>query len=331
MKPKHIRLCLLKKLGSWLDTIEDEVLRKQMRENIIVTGGSITSMLMGEKPNDYDVYFKTKDTAFAVAEYYVKKFLENPPPRFKNSGEEIKIYVRKEEDRVKIVVKSAGIAAAEEEEADQPVDTVMMTRDEQGGVSYEYFEMNPNDDASEGYVEAIENAARAAADADEKDEKGKKKYRPIFLSSNAITLSHGIQVVVRFFGSIEEIHKNYDYVHCTCAYDLKTNQLRLPNEALTAILNKELRYVGSKYPVCSFIRMRKYIQRGWNITAGQIVKMAWDVSKLDLDNLKVLEEQLVGVDAAYFLEILRILKEDRDKGKQNIDRSYIMAVIDRIF
>lgn len=329
MKPKHIRLCLSRKMSSWLESVEDKDLRQKMRESIIVTGGSITSMLLGEKPNDYDVYFKDWDTAFAVAEYYVKKFLESPPPRFKD-GQNIKINVRKEDDRVKIVVKSAGIAAEEEPE-EQPVDTVMMTRDEQGNVGYEYFEMNPNDDASEGFVESVENAAKAAADADEKDDKGKKKYRPIFLSSNAITLSNGIQVVVRFFGSVEEIHENYDYVHCTCSYDLKDNKLELPNEALTAILNKELKYVGSKYPVCSLIRMRKYLERGWRITAGQIVKMAWDVSKLDLSDMRVLEEQLVGVDAAYFLEILRILKEDRAKGRTDIDRSYIMAVIDRIF
>lgn len=315
MKPKTIRIIIRKKLERWWESIQDQELREHLKENTLVTGGAIASMLLGETVNDYDLYFRTKDTASRVANYYVRKFLENPPPRFKNSGKEVKIFVKTTEDRVKIVVQSAGIAG------ESAVETIM-----QGSAGYEYFEGNPDDDAGEKYVDGVVQATTDQVAAD------KPPYRPIFLSSNAITLSDGIQLVIRFWGTPEEIHKNYDYVHCTCSYDSATRHLNLPNDALTAMLSKELRYIGSKYPICSLIRMRKFLQREWRITAGQIVKMCWDVSGLDLTDINVLEEQLVGVDAAYFAEILAILKQDKAEGKiKDIDRAYIMSVIDRVF
>ena len=67
-----------------------------------------------------------------------------------------------------------------------------------------------------------------------------------------------------------------------------------------------------------------------DINAGQIVKMAWDLNKLDLTDIKVLEDQMVGVDAAYFREVINLLKERTEKGKP-IDETYLMKVIDRVF
>ena len=63
--------------------------------------------------------------------------------------------------------------------------------------------------------------------ADESDA-GKPKYRPVYLSTNAITLSDKIQIVIRFYGEPEEIHKNYDFVHCTCYWTSWDDKLELP-------------------------------------------------------------------------------------------------------
>jgi hypothetical protein len=45
--------------------------------------------------------------------------------------------------------------------------------------------------------------------------------------------------------------------------------------------------------------MKKFIQRGWTVN-GRNPKMLFQVSELDLKNIEVLEEQLIGVDVAYF-------------------------------
>jgi hypothetical protein len=97
---------------------------------------------------------------------------------------------------------------------------------------------------------------------------------------------------------------------------------------MEAILAKELRYVGSKYPVCSVVRLRKFIARGWRINAGQILKMAMQISALDLTDLAVLEDQLTGVDTAYFLQLIEKLKE---KDPTKVNTAYLVEIINRMF
>ena len=99
-------------------------------------------------------------------------------------------------------------------------------------------------------------------------------------------------------------------------------------DALEALLAKELRYVGSKYPICSVVRLRKFISRGWRINAGQILKMAMQISQLDLTDIKVLEDQLTGVDTAYFLQLIQRLK---DNDPEKVNGAYLIEIIDRIF
>lgn len=155
-----------------------------------------------------------------------------------------------------------------------------------------------------------------------------EKFNPIFMSSNAITLSDKIQIVVRFYGEPEEIHKNYDFVHCTCYWKSWDDELVTPVRALTSMMSRELIYVGSKYPLCSLIRIRKFIARNWTINAGQMLKIVMQLSDLDLHNPAVLQDQLVGVDSAYFAEVLNRLA---DKNVDRVDTAYLCEIIDRIF
>lgn len=313
MKAKTIKAVLRKKIDQWLESIEDEDLRKRVADNTIITGGAIASMLLREPVNDFDVYFRDHETTLKVAQYYASRF--QPGAR---KGISCKITVQDNNGRVKIVIKSAGIAS--ETETEKP---------------YEYFESRPEGEA-EGYVgevmqdpgdiqdtyEETESAALAT------DDDGKPKYRPVFMSTNAITLSHRIQIVLRFYGEPDAIHENYDFIHCTNYWKSWDKELVLRPAALEALLTRELRYVGSKYPICSLIRVRKFVKRNWSINAGQILKMAMQVSELDLKDLKVLEDQLTGVDVAYFLEVVERLRE---KDPEKVNSAYLIEIIDRMF
>ena len=94
------------------------------------------------------------------------------------------------------------------------------------------------------------------------------------------------------------------------------------------MLAKELRYVGSKYPICSVIRLRKFIKRGWTVNAGQILKMMMQISELDLKDHKVLQDQLTGVDAAYFCQLVSMVKEN---DPEKVNSAYLVEIIDRMF
>lgn len=314
MKAKTIKLVLANKLDEWLTSIEDEAVKKVIKQNAIITGGSIASMLLGEPVNDYDVYFRTKEAALTVARYYLGRF--NPKRR---NGIPLRIALIEEEDRIKIKVKSAGVAS--EEGTDKP---------------YEYFESRAEGEAGR-YIDEIMSDPADIADTKEtlteaaqstEDEPGKPPYRPIFISTNAISLSHRVQLIMRFYGEPDELHTNYDYVHCTNYWTAWDNKLVLRPEALESLLSKELRYIGSKYPICSILRLRKFLKRDWTINAGQILKMTMQISKLNLEDYKVLEDQLTGVDVAYFCEMIHKL---HDKDPNKVNAAYLVEIIDRMF
>jgi hypothetical protein len=172
-----------------------------------------------------------------------------------------------------------------------------------------------------GEEEAADESPIAAEGKDE-------KFEPIFMSSNAITLSDKIQIVVRFYGEPEQIHANYDFIHCTCYWKSWDEELVTPVKALTSMMSKELIYVGSKYPLCSLIRIRKFIARKWTISAGQMLKMVLQLNELDLTDLHTLQDQLVGVDSAYFAQLLEVLQ---DVEPEKLNAAYISEIIDRIF
>ena len=60
MNGKNIRKHLNNKLRDWILNIDDESIKKIIRDNVIVTGGAIVSLLTGEELHDYDVYFGPK-------------------------------------------------------------------------------------------------------------------------------------------------------------------------------------------------------------------------------------------------------------------------------
>lgn len=290
MKSKTIKKIVRAKIDSWLASIDDEAVKALATKNTIVTGGCIASMLLDEPVNDYDLYFKDRFTAEAVAKYYVDKFQAA-------TGHPLALDIQDGRIRITTSIGHRGETAGD-------VKT-----------------LGDQDQIDDAYEEA-ETAALNTEDD------GNPSYRPVFLSTNAITLSNKVQIIVRFYGAPDQIHENYDFVHCTNYWSSWDDTLTLRQPALEALLAKELRYVGSKYPVCSIIRIRKFIKRGFTINAGQILKMVMQVNELDLTNPKVLEDQLTGVDSAYFIQLMTKLRE---KDPEKVNAAYLVEIIDRMF
>ena len=182
--------------------------------------------------------------------------------------------------------------------------------------------------SSSGEAGEVEDAENTTPDESNEED----SYKAIYFTSNAITLKGKIQLVIRFYGDPAEIHKNYDFVHCTNYWLSSDKDLHLNIGALEAILTKELLYQGSKYPLCSIIRTRKFIQRGWSINAGQYVKMAMQLNDLDLKNIEVLKEQLTGVDSSYFDMFISAIqrRQDDDPGFE-LNAMVVSELIDKIF
>lgn len=294
MKTKTIRKILKSKIEDWCKSVTDAEVVKAIKQHSIVTGGSIASMLLKENVNDYDIYFDDRNALLKVVKYYLP---ENERDVVLLDGYE------------KSVANLKSIEGYE--------------------TQYSIAIENMEEDQVKLYISG-DVGVHVKEYRDEYKEK--HKYLPVCYSPNAISLTDDIQVVIRFFGDAKEIHKNYDFVHATNYYMYTKDKLTLRQEALEALLTKELRYIGSKYPVTSIIRSKKFINRGFTITAGEYLKILFQISELDLKDIAVLHEQLIGVDVAYFNQLIIALssKEKKD-NKFKITYPYISKLIDNIF
>jgi hypothetical protein len=289
-----LRISLTRKFNRFTESITDPAVKKLVRDNSMITGGAIASLKLGETINDYDVYFTNKETCLAVAKYYANLWNSGHP-----NGEPVKVlYDDHADGRIKLMIQSIGVVQAADESGDPVI---------------------PED----------ANAETTATGQDNQNKGTPEKYKPIFISSNAITLSDKIQLIVRFYGNPEKIHKNYDFIHCTNYWLSANGSLHLNTGALSSLLCKQLVYTGSLYPLCSIFRAKKFLLRGWKINAGQYLKMALQVSKLDLYNVNVLEDQLIGVDTAYFQMMIEAIR--KDSPSETIDNQYLISLIDTMF
>lgn len=322
MNKKHMNAQLCKVFDNFVNSIEDEEIKKLINTGTIITGGALVSLLNNEQPNDYDIYFKDFNTCYKVAEYFVNKWnalrkdVKRAEIKIKNDDkekpynwiylEEAKEQVAKGlEPRIRVFIRSAGVAGENAEEYSTPFNTEV-------------------DDEMQTNVEPESNI--------EKELEEEPKYVPKFLTSNAISLSGKVQLIIRFYGKPEEIHANYDFVHCTNYWTSWDREVTLKQAALEAIINKELLYIGSKYPLCSIIRTRKFINRGWTINAGQYLKMCMQLNDLNLKDIYVLEDQLVGVDTAYFGMLIDALQKKKEEDPTfEINNLYVSKIIDKLF
>ncbi len=323
MKSSTVKAIINNKIDNWLETITDQSLVFQIKQDVIITGGCIASMLLGEQVNDYDIYFRTKSTTKAVAEYYASVFnsingeLKHKAMKSVNPvvmEKQIKNIKGELEDRILFYMKSSGVASETQSE-------------------YKYFEQE-SEEATEKFFndlnqELVTDPLKTVEDISEdiKPSKAKPKYRPVFFSDNAVTLSDKMQLVIRFYGEPEQIHENYDFVHTHNYFDYCKQTLCLHPDALESLLSKTLIYKGSLYPIASIFRIRKFIERGWRITAGQLLKIIWQISEIELKDPEVLREQLIGVDQAYMQQLIRMIENSPNK----VDSSYLAKLVDEIF
>jgi hypothetical protein len=146
----------------------------------------------------------------------------------------------------------------------------------------------------------------------------------LYITKNAITYSNGVQIILKFSGEPEEVVRKFDFAH-TKGYWLQETGVRTSAEMLSATLSKNLVYTGSTYPLSSFFRTRKFIKRGWRLSAGNSLKLAIDIWRLDLRNPTILKEQLYGIDILYLLPIVKYVE-----SIEVVDLDVISRMIDEL-
>ena len=60
--------------------------------------------------------------------------------------------------------------------------------------------------------------------------------------------------------------------------------------------------------------------------------MCFQISELDLTNIEVLEDQLTGVDQAYFHQIIEFFQKKKSEDENfEIKLPYLISIVDKIF
>ena len=296
MQRKTIQRIITNKLEDWLGSIEDENLRKKVKSNILLSGGSITSMFQNVEVNDYDIYIKDPDVLSSLIMYYSNKV-----------GCVTILDGRYKSDYVEKILEDYHVSDIKEV---NNAFTISVRNLKENQIKL-FFESGA-DKGGKKIEPPVDESA---------------KYYPVFMSPNAISLSDDIQIVTRFYGDNVEIHKTFDFVHATNYFTFETG-LVTNLAAVESTLTKQLSYKGSMYPLTSIIRMKKFTNRGWNINAGEMLKMMFQVSELNLKDPDVLEEQLIGVDVAYFGALIEIL---RGVPSEKLTSTYLNTIIDKVF
>ncbi len=280
--------------------------QQQVIDSTIVTGGSIASMLLGEEVNDIDVYFTDREVARKVATYYLNTMRKDGNLTVSSQVHKIAV-VDNNSNGVDIMIRSAGVVGDGIDIKD-----------------YDYFESQDQNKIDDYFAEYVKRGETR------KIEGQPLKHIVSFITSNAITLQNNIQIILRFCGDVEEIHKNFDFAHCTNYWTQETGVVYNVN-ALQHLLERRLVYIGSRFPIATMFRLRKFIERGYRVSGGEMVKIAYDISKIDMNDVRVLKDQLMGMDLAYFGEVISILRNGEKEGGKELDRTYLFQVLNQVF
>ena len=307
MKARQIDKVIYEKVAALAEA--HPPIKQVLLKNSIVTGGCIASMLLKEKVNDYDIYFDSLPALVEVMEYFGNK-----------TGA---LYLAAFDENAEIPGNSRVELPSDDDEEN---DFIVPIPVRGNGMKFALYSSitGLRDNTNVKYISLYYKDIGYWAASDKEKEDG-LSHTIRFASANAITLTEKVQLVFRFFGPPEEIHRNYDFVHATNYWTYNTG-LITNTEALEAILARELIYKGSRFPLASIFRTRKFIQRGWTLHIANYVKMAFQLNDLDLTNIHTLREQLTGVDAAY----LNGLIWQCEKSNEPITSSYVCELVDKL-
>src|SRR3989304_3680324 len=177
MQVKTIEKNIRAKMEEWLKTITDDKLRGDVKENLLVSGGSIASMLLNQPVNDYDVYLMDIDVVKRLAIYYTQ------------SDRNIVIFDGREKEKL---VKSLNDGYI-----DNGGDKRILGIDRNNAHAISLRNLKADQ------IKLYFNGEKGGLKVLNVDLE-KAYYTPLYFSPNAISLSNQLQIVLRFHGTAEE-------------------------------------------------------------------------------------------------------------------------------
>ena len=143
------------------------------------------------------------------------------------------------------------------------------------------------------------------------------KDKQLFSTANAITYRYHnkiYQLINKYVSAdclvyqpewtVAEILGNFDFTVCMAGFDCKNSQWVLYDNFLSDIAERRLVFnTHSAYPICAMYRVLKYIKKGYELSGGELVKIALSINQIEMLTYKDLKEQLLGIDTLIFKDL----------------------------
>lgn len=125
--------------------------------------------------------------------------------------------------------------------------------------------------------------------------------RAITLKSNIVKKSNGERVIIQImtfdeFSNPDVIFDTFDFTVCMAAYDLDHGQYNFHPSFYPDVASRTLRFNNkTKYPLNSLLRVKKYQEKGFNISKSELIKIALTIAnKSNINSWSDLENQIGG-------------------------------------
>lgn len=140
-------------------------------------------------------------------------------------------------------------------------------------------------------------------------------------------------VLQDLFGDPKTIFSYYDFTVCMAAYqffkDGENEGFVFGDDFFKHVGQRRLVFhTGTMFPICSMLRVMKYIKRGFFITGMEILKLGLSIHTLKIETYADLRRQLQGIDTAFLSDLTTQMKDGEPLGAKQYIMDEFMAMIE---
>ena len=115
-------------------------------------------------------------------------------------------------------------------------------------------------------------------------------------------------IVYKFFPTPEDIFNDFDYTINMGAYDFSNEKLTLHEDFLKHNSQRYLQFnPNTAYPLISALHVNEYIERGYNISNPQYLKIMFAIAKLNFNSWEETRDHIAGM---YGLDLTQVFKDE---------------------
>ena len=111
----------------------------------------------------------------------------------------------------------------------------------------------------------------------------------------------------------------FDFTVCQGAFDCSTKEFTYSKNFIIHNAKNRLVYTqNTDYPLSTVIRVLKYLNKGYNISNTEYLKILLDVQNLKFDTFRDFKEHVLGIDVVFLMPLFELFEK-----KYNLNNNFI--------